>query len=107
VRSREAKIKKVVSNLLPARIILSGNWYQKGEFEHVADELNQQRWRAIAKGDAGIWQELISREIPRLYGMFMKRWPNPSLAEELLQRTVFDAVRGYASYDPSRGNPEE
>jgi len=37
----------------------------------------------------------------------MKRWPNPSLAEELVQKTVFDAVRGCGSYDPSRGSPEE
>jgi RNA polymerase sigma-70 factor (ECF subfamily) len=39
--------------------------------------------------------------------MFMKRWPNPTLAEELVQKTVFDAVRGYGSYDSSRGSPEE
>ena len=37
----------------------------------------------------------------------MRRWPNPSLAEELVQKTVFDAVRGCGSYDPSRGSPEE
>jgi RNA polymerase sigma-70 factor (ECF subfamily) len=61
----------------------------------------------MAKGDAGIWREFICREIPRLYGLFMRRWPNPSLAEELVQRTVFDAVRGRAGYDPSRGSPEE
>ncbi len=39
--------------------------------------------------------------------MFMRSWPNPSLAEELVQKTVFDAVRGCSSYDPSRGSPEE
>ncbi len=39
--------------------------------------------------------------------MFMRRWPNPSLAEELVQKTVFDAVRGCGSYDPLRGSPEE
>ena len=37
----------------------------------------------------------------------MRSWPNPSLAEELVQKTVFDAVRGCSSYDPSRGSPEE
>ena len=37
----------------------------------------------------------------------MERWPNPSLAEELVQKTVFDAIRGLDSYDPSRGGPEE
>ena len=39
--------------------------------------------------------------------MFMRRWPNPSLAEELVQKTVFDAVRGCGGYDPSRGSPDE
>ena len=64
-------------------------------------------WAGVAKGDADVWRELIGREIPQLYGMFMNRWPNPSLAEELVQKTVFDAVRGRASYDPSKGSPEE
>jgi RNA polymerase sigma-70 factor (ECF subfamily) len=73
----------------------------------VADKLNQQGWAGIAKGTADTWQELVRQQIPRLYGMFMKRWPNPSLAEELVQRTVFDAVRGRAGYDPSRGSPQE
>jgi len=73
----------------------------------VTDELEQRSWAGVAKGDADIWRELISREIPQLYGMFMRRWPNPSLAEELVQKTVFDAVRGCGSYDPSKGSPEE
>ena len=73
----------------------------------MADKLEQQSWAEIARGDADIWREFISREIPQLYGMFMRRWPNPSLAEELVQKTVFDAVRGCGSYDPSRGSPEE
>lgn len=73
----------------------------------MTDELEQRSWAGVAKGDADIWRELISREIPQLYGMFMRRWPNPSLAEELVQKTVFDAVRGCGSYDPSKGSPEE
>jgi RNA polymerase sigma-70 factor (ECF subfamily) len=73
----------------------------------VADELNQQGWAEIAKGTADTWREFVRQQIPRLYGMFMKRWPNPSLAEELVQRTVFNAVRGRAGYEPSKGSPEE
>jgi RNA polymerase sigma-70 factor (ECF subfamily) len=73
----------------------------------VTDESEQQSRAGFAEGNADIWREFIGREIPLLYGMFMKRWPNPSLAEELVQKTVFDAVRGCASYDPSRGSPEE
>jgi len=73
----------------------------------VADEHNQQRWAGLFEGHADIWREFLSRQIPQLYAMFMRRWPNPSLAEELVQRTVFDAVRGRASYNPSRGSPQE
>jgi RNA polymerase sigma-70 factor (ECF subfamily) len=73
----------------------------------VADELNQQGWAEIAEGTADTWREFVRQQIPRLYGMFMKRWPNPSLAEELVQRTVFNAVRGRAGYEPSKGSPEE
>lgn len=71
------------------------------------DELNQQSRERFAKGDAELWREFLSQEIPRLYGMFIKRWANPSLAEELVQKTVFDAVRGRSSYDTSKGSPEE
>jgi RNA polymerase sigma-70 factor (ECF subfamily) len=100
-------IKKSVSNLLLERIILNKSWCQKGNFRKVTDEPEQPSWSGFAEGDADIWREFLDREIPLLYGMFMKRWPNPSLAEELVQKTVFDAVRGCGSYDPSRGSPEE
>lgn len=73
----------------------------------MLNELEQRSWAGFARGDADIWREFIGQETPLLYGMFMRRWPNPSLAEELVQKTVFDAVRGCGSYDPSRGSPEE
>jgi RNA polymerase sigma-70 factor (ECF subfamily) len=73
----------------------------------VTDESEQRSQTGFAEGNADIWREFLDREIPLLYGMFMKRWPNPSLAEELVQKTAFDAVRGCGSYDPSRGSPEE
>ncbi|MFC1793375.1 RNA polymerase sigma factor [Planctomycetota bacterium] len=73
----------------------------------MLEKLEQQSWAGFAKGNADIWREFIDREIPRLYGLFMGRWPNRSLAEELLQKTVFDAVRGRGSYDPSKGRPED
>jgi RNA polymerase sigma-70 factor (ECF subfamily) len=73
----------------------------------LPNELEQRSWAGFARGDADIWREFIGQEIPLLYGMFMRRWPNPSLAEELVQKTVFDAVRGCSSYDPLRGSPGE
>jgi len=73
----------------------------------VPERLEQQSWAGFAEGDAEIWREFIERQIPQLYGLFMDRWPNRSLAEELLQKTVFDAVRGRGSYDQSKGCPEE
>jgi len=69
--------------------------------------MEQQSWAGFAKGDADVWREFIDREVPRLYGLFMGRWPNRSLAEELLQKTVFDAVRGRGSYDLAKGCPED
>jgi RNA polymerase sigma factor (sigma-70 family) len=96
-----------VSNSGRARIIDSRSWYQKSGFAEVNDGLNQQSWAGIPNGDAEVWQEFLHTEIPRLYGMFMRRWPNPSLAEELVQRTVFDAVRGRDTYDPAKGSPAE
>jgi len=73
----------------------------------VPEKLEQQSWADFAKGNADVWREFIDCQIPRLYGLFMGRWPNRSLAEELLQKTVFDAVRGRGSYDPSKGCPED
>ena len=73
----------------------------------MPENLEQQSWAKFAQGDVDIWREFIEQEIPRLYGLFMRRWPNPSLAEELVQRTVFNAVRGRSIYDPTRGSPEE
>jgi len=73
----------------------------------VTEKLGQQSWAGFAKGDADVWREFIERQVPRLYGLFMGRWPNRSLAEELLQKTVFDAVRGRGSFDPAKGCPED
>jgi RNA polymerase sigma-70 factor (ECF subfamily) len=73
----------------------------------VTERLEQKSWADFATGDADVWREFIEHQIPRLYGLFMGRWPNRSLAEELLQKTVFDAVRGRGSYDPSKGSPED
>jgi len=73
----------------------------------VANACDQHGWAGISQGDPDIWREFLSRQIPLLYGMFIKCWPNPSLAEELIQKTVFNAVKGRSGYDPSRASPEK
>lgn len=73
----------------------------------MPDKPDQLSWAQFARGDPDVWRELIEREIPRLYGLFLRSWPNRSLAEELVQQTVFDAVRGRGGYDSSKGSPEE
>jgi RNA polymerase sigma-70 factor (ECF subfamily) len=65
------------------------------------------KWAGIIEGDAQAWRDFLTRQMPGLYSMFMNRWRNPSLAEELVQKTVFDAVRGRSSYMPERGSPEQ
>ena len=57
--------------------------------------------------DAETWRVFLKEQIPRLYGFFLKRWPNPGLAEEFVQRTVFNAVRARQSFNPDRGSPQE
>ena len=96
-----------MSNLPSLRIILNRNRHHNREFYKMADQSNKEDWAWISAGDANMWREFLGREIPQLYGMFMRRWPNPSLAEELVQKTVFDAVRGRGSFEPTKGSGEE
>jgi len=72
----------------------------------VNDDSKRKCWAGLAERDADVWRQFIGEQIPRIYGLVMRLWPNPSLAEELVQKTVFDAVRGFASFDPSKGNAE-
>jgi len=73
----------------------------------VNEKLDKNNWSGFAKSDTKIWQGLLHAQIPHLYAVFLNRWPNPALAEELTQKTVFDAVRGLKSYDLTKGSPEE
>jgi RNA polymerase sigma-70 factor (ECF subfamily) len=58
---------------------------------------------ADGSGDTELWRTTLSRVIPMIYGMFVRRGIHPSLAEELTQKSVFDAYRGRTEFDPSRG----
>jgi len=73
----------------------------------VNEKLDKNNWSGFAKSDTKIWQSFLRAKIPQLYAMFLNRWPNPALAEEMTQKTVFDAVRGLKSYDTAKGSPEE
>ncbi len=53
------------------------------------------------------WRLFLSEQIPRLYQMFQHRGIHTALAEELVQTTVLDAVRGKDTYNPTRGTPEQ
>jgi RNA polymerase sigma-70 factor (ECF subfamily) len=53
------------------------------------------------------WSALLTRSIPLIYGIYLRRGIHPGLAEELTQKTVFDAVRGRTAYDPLRGSLEQ
>ena len=62
---------------------------------------------AIQQGDAQAWRFALARCVPQLYGLFVRRGANPGLAEELTQKTVFDAIKGRMSYEPARGTVEQ
>ena len=53
------------------------------------------------------WSALLTRSIPLIYGIYLRRGIHPGLAEELTQKTVFDAVRGRTAYDPLKGPLEQ
>ncbi|MCD6394068.1 MAG: hypothetical protein J7M40_11240 [Planctomycetes bacterium] len=72
----------------------------------MAENAEQLRTAALAD-DAETWRVLLKRAIPMIYGMFVRRRINPGLAEELVQQTVFDAVRRRASFDADKGTPEQ
>ena len=73
----------------------------------MSENSKQISWAEFANGDADIWRRFLEVQIPKLYCLFLQRWCNRSLAEELVQKTVFDAVKGLKTYDGSKGNPEE
>jgi RNA polymerase sigma-70 factor (ECF subfamily) len=73
----------------------------------VNQQQSQNALTELAEGDSQAWRMFLEGVIPRLYGMFLKSWPNPSLAEELVQKTVFDAVRGRNTYDCQKGTAQE
>ena len=57
--------------------------------------------------EAQQWSELLTRSIPLVYGMYVRKGLHPALAEELTQKSVFDAVHGRAAYDPQRGSLDQ
>jgi RNA polymerase sigma factor (sigma-70 family) len=58
-------------------------------------------------GKPEFWQDFLTEQIPRLYQMFQRHGIHTALAEELVQATVLDAVKGMNTYDPKRGSPEQ
>jgi RNA polymerase sigma factor (sigma-70 family) len=72
----------------------------------VTEIFEQNSWVKINQADSHAWRLLLKTAIPLLYRMFMARWPNPSLAEELTQKTIFDAVKSANTYDPAKGSPQ-
>ncbi len=72
----------------------------------MAENAEQLRPAALAD-DAETWRALLKRAIPMIYGLFVRRRLNPGLAEELVQQTVFDAVRRRGSFDAGKGTPEQ
>ena len=61
----------------------------------------------IQTGAPEVWRQVLVRTIPQLYGMFIRRGIHAALSEELTQKTVFDAIRRYETYESSKGSPEQ
>jgi RNA polymerase sigma-70 factor (ECF subfamily) len=48
--------------------------------------------------DKRLWRDVLAQMIPKMYSMFVRKGINQSLAEELTQKTVFDAVKGIKTF---------
>ena len=56
--------------------------------------------------DPARWADMLKTGIPKIYSMLIRRKVNPALAEELTQKTVFDAIKGKHTFDPEKGSPD-
>ena len=61
----------------------------------------------IQTGALDVWRDVLARTIPQMVGLLIRRGADAGLAEELTQKTVFDAIRRYETYDASKGTPEQ
>ena len=54
-----------------------------------------------------LWRRALPRLIPLICRMLTRRGIHPALAEELTQKTIFDAIRRRETYDSSKGTLEQ
>ena len=54
-----------------------------------------------------LWRQVLPGLIPLVFQMLRRMGIHPSLAEELTQKTIFDAIRRRETYDPSKGTLEQ
>ncbi|MCD6174636.1 MAG: sigma-70 family RNA polymerase sigma factor [Planctomycetes bacterium] len=54
-----------------------------------------------------LWRQALPRLIPLICRMLTRRGIHPALAEELTQKTIFDAIRRRETYDSSKGTLEQ
>jgi RNA polymerase sigma-70 factor (ECF subfamily) len=74
----------------------------------VRPENNRKKDRLLSKkSETQTWSTLLARSIPLIYGMYIHRGIHPGLAEELTQKSVFDAVQGRTAFDSTRGTLEQ
>ena len=66
-------------------------------------EKGTQPGRVCGSADERLWREVLAQVIPKIYRYYVRKGINASLAEELTQKTVFDAVKGRDSYNPAKG----
>lgn len=72
-------------------------------------ELKQAHERSlkIQTGMPEVWRQALTRLIPLVYAMLIRKGLHPSLAEELTQKSIFDAIRRRETYEPSKGTLEQ
>ncbi|MHC5122180.1 MAG: RNA polymerase sigma factor [Planctomycetota bacterium] len=61
----------------------------------------------INTSSSELWRQALPGLIPLVYQMLIRRGIHPALAEELTQKTIFDAIRRRETYEASKGTLEQ
>ena len=77
------------------------------DIQNVIDQSQKEKTFEPCLEDNDGWRRFLKRSIPMLYGMYVRKGLNPALAEELVQKTVFDAVKGHSTFDKTKGSTEQ
>src|SRR5262249_34527753 len=68
------------------------------------DQSDEDLLRSARNGSRSAWAELYERHQGRIYRFALQMGGSPSLADEVVQETFLDLLRGGLRFDPAKGS---